>query len=401
MGSIETTDLQARVAALPSVAYLRAKLGAGGEPLYLVGGAVRDLLLGRSPLDLDLAVEGPVDDLAARLGGTVECYERFSTATVALDGVRVDIAQTRAESYSAPGALPDVRPAAITEDLRRRDFTVNAMAVALTGPGAGEFLSVDGALGDLEAGRLAVLHERSFVDDPTRLWRLARYQARLRFEVAPTTRALAAAAVRDGALETVSGPRIGSELRIALTEPDPIATLQAAAALGLGWGLDGELAQRALEALPAAGRRDLLLVAVARLDEPAEETRALLDLLEFPSADRDVVLDAATRARVIGERARVAKTGSDIARAIGNAGVETTALARALVPSEQLQRWQDDLSQRTLQITGDDLIASGLNQGPPLGQALAAAREAMWNDEAPDREAQLAVALAAADRPLR
>ena len=120
---------------------------------YLVGGAVRDLLLGRDRADIDVAVEGEVAELARRLGGEVRAHERFATATVRVDGLEVDLAATRSETYARPGALPEVRPASLAADLARRDFTVNAMAVPLAGDP--ELIDPHGGLEDLRAGRAA------------------------------------------------------------------------------------------------------------------------------------------------------------------------------------------------------------------------------------------------------
>ena len=365
---------------------------------------MRDLLLGCQPLDLDLAVDGLLDDLALRLGGTPEIHDRFGTATVTGDGLRYDIAQTRAERYATPGALPEVRPAPIGEDLRRRDFTVNAMALGLTGPQAGELVTVDGALADLDARRIAVLHEQSFTDDPTRLLRMARYAARLQFEIAPHTRELAEAAISAGALDTVSGTRIGNELRLLATESDPVTAMSALAALGLDQAIDATLsfgpdrqtlAREALTHLPADGRPDLLVLGVSLLGTGRESAAALLERLEFSAGDRDAILDVATRSAGLAETLTSAETGSAIARAVGGVGVATVALAATHGPSLQPQRWLNALRYLKLQITGDDLIAQGVPEGPELGRRLQAARDAMWDGEAPDRESQLAVALAA------
>jgi len=196
---------------------------AAGEGVHLVGGAVRDLLLERPWRELDVVVEGDVDAAAARLGDEIAAHERFGTARVRVGGCAFDLVRARAESYARPGALPDVRPGSLEDDLQRRDVTVNAMALRLDGTLA----AVDGAQDDLRAGVLRVLHDASFVDDPTRVWRVARYAARLGFEVDEHTRALAGAADPS----TVSGDRLGAELRLALKEPDPLAALQAVAEL--------------------------------------------------------------------------------------------------------------------------------------------------------------------------
>src|SRR5271165_4986360 len=233
-----------RVRELPGGAEL-LDLAAGRDDVELVGGATRDLLLGRTPRELDVVVGGDAasfaSDLAGGLGlptgddrggqpGTTT-HERFGTALVRWPHGRIDVAVRRAESYPAPGSLPEVRAGTPEEDLRRRDFTVNAIAVRLGDTARRELLTVPGALEDLAAGRLRVLHERSFLEDPTRLLRLARYQARLGFTPEPDTAALAASALAEGVLASVSGARVGAELRLALAEAEPLAALGALAAL--------------------------------------------------------------------------------------------------------------------------------------------------------------------------
>src|SRR5947208_15725938 len=137
------------------------------EPGFLVGGAVRDLLLGRGTVDLDVAIEGDARavarELAGRLGGEAKEHERFGTATVRAGDLVVDLATTRRETYAEPGALPEVEPSSIEEDLARRDFTVNAMAMRLPD---GEILDPHKGRADLEGRVIRVLHDRSFVDDP-------------------------------------------------------------------------------------------------------------------------------------------------------------------------------------------------------------------------------------------
>ena len=147
-------------------------------------------------------------------------------------GFTYDIARARRESYPSPARSPTSSRRALDEDLRRRDFTVNAIAIALGGEQPGQVIAAPRALDDLDRRLLRVLHDRSFIDDPTRLLRLARYASRLGFAVEPRHAALAAAALAEGALETVSGARIGAELRLLAREPDPIAALRGARAAG-------------------------------------------------------------------------------------------------------------------------------------------------------------------------
>ncbi|MCW3018251.1 MAG: Polynucleotide adenylyltransferase region, partial [Solirubrobacterales bacterium] len=227
--------------ALPGGPELLA-LGEERDDLALVGGAVRDLLLDRMPRELDVVLTRDAATFARTLAARVDSaaapasltlHDRFGTAMLEWDAARIDIAERRAESYPAPGALPQVRPGSSAEDLERRDFTVNAIAVALGGARRGELTSVAHAIEDLDAGRLRVLHERSFVDDPTRLLRLARYRARLGFELEPDTGALAARALQEGALMSVSRARVGAELRLALGEAGAPAALDSMGELGV------------------------------------------------------------------------------------------------------------------------------------------------------------------------
>src|SRR4051794_21308442 len=196
---ISAERLAARVASIPALEAVRE--AAEDMPAYLVGGGVRDLLLGLDRVDLDVAVEGAagdVADLARRVDPDARVHDRFGTATVGVGETELDLAATRAESYEHPGALPTVRPAGISDDLARRDFTVNAMAFPLAAQA--ELMDPHGGLDDLRDRILRALHERSFTDDPTRALRAARYAARLGVRVDESTEGW----LRDADLSTVS-----------------------------------------------------------------------------------------------------------------------------------------------------------------------------------------------------
>jgi tRNA nucleotidyltransferase (CCA-adding enzyme) len=387
-------DLLERLARMPCGRRL-LDAAAGHAGVHLVGGAVRDLLLGREPRELDIVVEGDIDPIAQRLGTPSTVYARFGTATVqAPDGCRYDLAMARAETYARPGALPSVSPAAIDEDLRRRDVTVNAIALDLR---SGELRAVEHAQEDLAAGRLRVLHDASFADDPTRLWRIARYRARLGFDLEEHTAALAAAAVAAGALDTVSGTRIGNELRLALGEPDPVAALRSAAALGLApWlAVDGDRAGAALELLAGEGRADLVVLA-ASLAPPAGDD--LLARLGFGAGDI-AVLRACGQAPQLAAAMTAARRPSALARVLRGVPAEAAALAGTHGDAAAAaRRWLDDLRHVELEIGGADLLAAGLPAGPAIGTRLAAALDRRLDgDLAPGRDAELAAALAGAE----
>lgn len=223
---------------------------AQGEAVHAVGGFVRDLLLGRVLAqaaarvpDLDLVVEGDGIAFGRRLaeetGGHLVVHAAFGTASLeggtTPDGTRigrVDIATSRRERYAAPGALPDVSPAPIDEDLGRRDFSVNAMSVTLTPSAWGRLRDPWGGERDLAARRLRVLHPLAFVEDPTRVWRGARYAARLGFAPDAGFRRALMLAWKVGGYPALSGQRLHAELDLVMEEPDPWAVL----GLLLGWG---------------------------------------------------------------------------------------------------------------------------------------------------------------------
>jgi tRNA nucleotidyltransferase (CCA-adding enzyme) len=343
----------------------------GPEPhVHVVGGAVRDVLLDRSPHELDLVVEGDAVEVARRaaerLNGRLTVHDRFGTATVTADGFAFDLSGARRERYPRPGALPEVElGATLREDLARRDFTVNAMAVRLAD---GELTAWPGAREDLAAGVLRVLHERSFIDDPTRILRLARYSARLGFEPDPVTDAL----IDPALFAAVSGERLGRELRLLLEEPHPARQL---ARHGIGRALLGDGFRPVdIEGSPLAR------LAACCTDIPDLAER--LDALGFSARERKIVVAAA--------RFRGAPVSdAELWRAFHRLPPEAAEVAGA-------RRWLDDVRHRRLEITGDDLVAAGLT-GAAVGDGLERATLAMLDGDAPDRSSQLRFALADLD----
>jgi len=215
-------------------------------PLYIVGGSVRDLMLGRMIKDFDLIVEGDARKLAEtilrRFGGKVVFHSRFGTATWTLDETTfkrlnvpmlnaadlppfLDFVSARSEIYSEPGALPTVKRSTIEDDLRRRDFSINAMALRLDGRYFGKLLDPVGGQVDLEHGLIRILHARSFVDDPTRMLRAVRYMGRYGFQIESWTLTLINKEARD-VLSRLSGERLRHEIDLMFEESAPSALLQ-------------------------------------------------------------------------------------------------------------------------------------------------------------------------------
>jgi tRNA nucleotidyltransferase (CCA-adding enzyme) len=194
--------------------------------LYLVGGVVRDLLLNRKNWDLDLTVQGDgiafARSIAEQYRAGIVLFERFATARLTMpSGQKIDIASTRRESYATPAALPNVEPSSLQEDLYRRDFTINAMAIQLNTGTFGRLHDPFGGRQDLQSKTLRVLHEHSFRDDPTRIFRAIRFMQRFGFELEPATRRLLREASARNLISRVSGHRLRNEMLLLFGERHP------------------------------------------------------------------------------------------------------------------------------------------------------------------------------------
>lgn len=377
----------------------------GSDPCFLVGGAVRDLLLGApADVDVDVSVEGDAHavatELARRLGGELRVHDRFGTATVTSDGLSIDLARTRRERYPAPGALPEVESAGLDEDLGRRDFTVNAIAVGLNGEALGSVRDPHGGRADLGARLIRVLHGSSFVDDPTRLLRALRYAARLGFALEAETERLAREAIDQGALATVSGPRVRDELLDLLAEHEAPRALELMAALRLERGLhpelvvDPELVASAKLGAVETGADPALTALGALCSAAPEQLRGWVGQLGLEAAARDAVVRSAERAPVLVARFGGELRPSRLHALLAPEPPEALALALGMgAPAEPVLRYVSRLSSVRLEITGDDLIAAGVAESPVVGYALAQTLARKLDGDLDGREQELAAAL--------
>jgi tRNA nucleotidyltransferase (CCA-adding enzyme) len=391
--------------------HLAGKLGeAMGMTVWAAGGFVRDLLRDAGPVDVDLVVEGDGPAFARRLAeevrGAVTVHGGFGTASVtdgrSVDDVplpRVDVATARRERYPAPGALPAVEPASLGEDLFRRDFTVNAMAIALAPAAFGRLADPAGGQRDLDRRRLELLHPLSFIEDPTRVFRAARYAARLGFALGPDARRALRLALAPRAYPALSGARLLAEIRLILREPAPWRALE----LLRGWGAyrlwdrgyrgtprGGERLQAArrlarwLAAEPAAEPArgdttlDIALLALL-LDQPAGVGRRALARLGLGGAHGRRLADALTRGPRLA--ARLGPPGlrpSQIAAAAREAAPET-ALAAWLVgrpaARRRLQWFLREGRHVKPRLGAEALVAAGIPRGPAVGEVLRALRD--------------------------
>jgi len=192
---------------------------------YIVGGPVRDKLLGIANYDLDFVVEGDgikfAEILNKILKGKLTTYRSFGTATVALKEKKIDIVTARKETYKYPAAYPTIKPGTIKDDLFRRDFTINAMAISVNKKNFGELVDFYGGQKDLKKGVIRILHDKSFMDDPTRIFRAVKFSVRFGFKIEPHTKKLIKEAALDGLLGEVNAGRIRKEIELFLKEKNP------------------------------------------------------------------------------------------------------------------------------------------------------------------------------------
>lgn len=361
-----------------------------GVIAYLVGGAVRDSLRRRRVRDIDVAIEGDAVGFArawARAaGGRFAASSAFGTAAVELGpgaaALRVDFASSRAESYPSPAALPRVRPAPIAEDLARRDFTINAMAVALNGPGKGRLLDPFGGRADLAHGIVRMLHSASARDDPTRAYRAVRFALRLGFRIAPETRRWIAEAIDSGAFEYLSGDRLRREILLLFAEHSPSIAVRAIVFLRLERTISprlgaGAASRRRLQRVEALARRagrarDWPALLAWSLDLPEADRRAAAARLGLAGEPLREFCDAGQRASQAREAAR-GKRLSALAAVSRDWPIDTVlASASALAPAaaSRLLRARSLASRLRLRISGEDLRRSGVLPGPAIGRAL-------------------------------
>ena len=344
----------------------------------LVGGVVRDALLGRpSTGDVDIVVEGDAIPVARRVAEgadvRVTAHERFGTAVVSAGDRHIDLVSARRETYPRPGAPPVVAPGTITDDLARRDFTINAIAYRLTGPSAGDLLDPFGGCRDLTDRRVRVLHPASFIDDPSRLIRAVRYAARLGFALEEETARLATAAAPE---VTSASARVLRELRRLLDEPSAAAALDRARDLGVDWIRPD---------VDRAGLFRAIDIAAGLPDAPPTRTWALrLGAAVAEEERRRAALDARTRADADGAdrapglvlRLRSARRPSEIDGLLRAApsGQQVVALARG---AGVIADWWATMRDMELLVTGDDIVRMGVPAGPRIGTVLADLRAAV------------------------
>jgi tRNA nucleotidyltransferase (CCA-adding enzyme) len=405
-------DELARLTRLASVFEAVAAVSEHAEGVYLVGGTVRDILLGEESFDVDIAVEGDAISLAKALaealGGRFRPHAKFGTAVVLYgDDERVDVVTTRTEFYDAPAALPTVEHATIREDLFRRDFTINAMAVSLKGADYGRLVDPFGGRRDLESGTIRVLHNLSFIDDPTRIFRGVRYENRYGFRMDAHTARLAHGCVEMGLVEHLSrkhASRLRDELEALLSEGEIRHTVLRLAQLGADRAIHPHLAadEEAVEliermrALRDEHRLEVSdfrigMIALARR-LPPDEVYEWLSRLKVRRRDAEAIAGAVTVAPVLVDRLAAPAAPDEVVALAKQYAPDAPLFALAISGLEPLERYFRELRRVSLAISGDDLAELGLRESPRVGEILGELRRRKLNGELDGREEELAAA---------
>lgn len=388
---------------LDIVRYAGDQAACAGKELFLVGGAVRDLFLGRTNLDIDMVIEGDAISLAQQIADKMHAkltiHTRFGTATVSFDDFNIDMATARRETYAKPGALPSVQPGSIKDDLFRRDFSINAMAVSLSPDNYGALLDIYEGKRDIERRFIRILHSRSFIDDATRMLRACRYEQRLGFILEQET----ADRIRLDAsmLGTISGDRLRHELELILKEERPETVLKRTTELGLlaqlHHSLKGNswLAEKYGRVRQVAGQNNTSALYLCLLIYPFsyDELEQFIAYFNFPKNSERMMVDTlAVKAR-LSELSHTAIKPGDIYSLLNSytiTAIQANSLAtESNIIAERLNLFINKLRLVRTLLTGNDLVKMGISPGPQFTIIFKALHTAKLNGELPTRDDEI------------
>lgn len=378
-----------------------------GWPIYLVGGYVRDLLLDIPDRDIDISVVGDAVEFAKTLAAQasseveMEVHTAFQTATLNLPGnIHLDLITARKETYPHPGSLPVVEQGSILDDMARRDFTVNALAFSITSSGTGELLDPHGGVADIQARLIRVLHSKSFVDDPTRIFRAVKLAERLQFKIDKQTLELILQAVRDGALYTVSIDRIRRELLLILEEPNADVMLASLENLGLlssihpdlTWPYPpGHIKPAETPELTREERRDTYLSILGAEQGSPEAAESLARWLHLPVQTIQLMRDAAHLIQIwpqIGEDTQIPSQTYNLLSGLDVNALEAyrriQALSKDAAAWQRLNLYLDTLRHVKTVLNGDYLKNLGIPPGPAYKRVLDELLNAKLDGEVPE-----------------
>jgi tRNA nucleotidyltransferase (CCA-adding enzyme) len=371
---------------------------------YLVGGTVRDLLLNRRALDIDITIEGDAvafaKEIGDKTGATLKKTTPFGTAELLVahgsspgsrrssNNFRLDLATARAETYARPGALPKTRPSTIDDDLLRRDFTINAIALEITRPAPGKLLDPTGGAGDINARLVRVLHGRSLRDDATRIIRAARYAARFDFRIEESTRDLI---TRDiSYLDKISGTRLRQELTRVFAEENPAPAVALLGELGVLRAIHPSLEAKSSWFESTEPHDPAVAFALLAHNASDSDARDLSRRLALTRKQADAVA-AMPRLREIATTTTITPTTlqSELARhlaAIPDAALIAYSIAGQDDAARAIAKHRVHAKDIRPILRGDDIIELGVEQGPDIADVLARLRAARLDGDVATRE---------------
>jgi len=380
---------------------------ARGENVFLVGGVVRDVILERSNLDMDLVTEGKAISFARQLSKIkdwdIKTHPRFGTAKLTHEDFSLDLVTARFETYSRPGALPTVERGTIQDDLARRDFTINAMAIHLNPDLFGELLDPHEGQNDLQHKLVRILHTGSFSDDPTRILRALRYEQRLDFKLEPDTEKLVRKHLDN--LDTVTGERLWSELELILQEEYPEKALKRADELGVLQQLYPKLKGDKWLAEKFAQARDLhdkslslasiyLSLLCYRLND--EEIESCITRFKMPGWAIRTLKDTIQIKKSIPQLDKAVLNPSDIYFELQHRAPETimstSVASHSLVIQQRLQLYLNELRYVKPALSGEYLKNMGTPKGKKVGQILLALHAARLDSKVSNLEEEKTLA---------
>jgi len=359
---------------MPSLSSASKQLG---TPFFLVGGVVRDLILGRAILDIDVVVEGDsksyAETLAEIIGAKTIAKSQFATHKIQIDGLVLDIAMARTEKYSKPGALPKVTSGTIQEDLQRRDFSINAMAVDMNPDDFGFVIDICNGVNDIHAKRLRVLHSKSFQDDATRIIRAVRYEQRLDFKIELGTLKWLKSSVKY--LDSISPDRLRREFARMLTEVDPGSSLLRANQLGVLSAISQELkwSTKANSLIAKYGHNftDHQYYAFLAIRFTEDQGDAFSERLNLPRKTRSIVRNVIELRNSLALEDTPSLTNGKVHQ-LSSKGTKEGLNAIAILSSDVIIRkrmssYLKATSRMSNYLTGNDIIELGITIGPEVG----------------------------------
>ena len=381
------------------------------DGVYVVGGLVRDLIIDRSPSDIDISVVGDAKtfslEVASRLGAALPDESQFLTFKIDTCGIfsdvsSIDVVTSRFETYAEPAGLPQVKVSSIEDDLNRRDFSVNAMAISLSRSDWGTLVDPKNGFGDVMRKRIKVLHDGSFVDDPTRIFRAVRYAVRLGFKIESGTKELMSKSLAN--IDRLSGSRVRNEFELILSETELVEILRVSEAIGLLGAISPGLriGTKALQVLSAQSEQELAsaelsrTIAIATFGLNENEAKQVVERFNAPDSWEESIIGNVQLARQVGVLDEENIAPSEVAEILDRiplTSINAYILAGPPLPRRsKLVEYLEKFQFIKPEITGKDLLMIGIPQGPVIGQLIDLVRRAKLDGKVSTKQEEIDLA---------